>query len=366
VPHAPEFSLEAVRWLAWATLTLVLLLVLGLMHLRWVRWRSEPQKSAFRQRWSEVLMRCALGEELNGQMPSLKPRERWPFLKLWLHCQLSIKGPGRERLAELAHSLDCSAVAMSKLNSRHSAERLMATLALGFLRDEQAQQALLRLLDGVNQTAALHAARALLEIDPNSHSQKVTEALLFRKNLDLPLTSVLLKPFANALSPTMSCMVPAMPEMSASSATQNQEPNGQVSALQWLRLARALSLQVPSERLRSFLTDDQDIDVLIAAIRLIQGEQGNAALAALAQHADWRVRAQVAQAIGRLGQLRDVDLLIHMTTDPQWWVRYRATQAVLRIPGLAQDQAKSLIQQTGDRFAVNMFESVISERGAVA
>lgn len=358
--HAPEFSLITVRWLAWATLALVLMLVLGLLLLRWLRWRSEPQKLAFRQQWSALLMRCAMGEDLGEPLPALKPSEQWPFMKLWLHCQMSLKGPSRDRLAALAYALGCQSVAMRKLASPYAAERLMATLALGFLKDEQAQPALLEQLRGDGQQTALHAARALLEIDANAHTMTVVQSLLTRANLDLSLVSVLLKPFRGTLSNAMTTLMPL--------ATPMPVPDSRIptTALQWLRLGRALSLQVSGEHLASFLTHSEDIDLLIAAIRLMQGEQGTQALASHARHADWRVRAQVAQALGRIGQLPDVDLLVHMTTDSQWWVRYRATQALLSMPSLPHSQAQSLIQGTCDRFAVNMFESVIAEREAIA
>ena len=353
--HAPEFSLVTVRLLAWITLGFVLLLVLVLLLLRWLRWRSEPQKLAFRQQWSDILMRCAVGEDLNVELLTLKSSERWPFIKLWLHCQMSLKGPSRDRLAALAYDLGCQSMLMKKLTSNYAAERLMAILALGFLKDKQAQPALLDQLRGDSQQTALYAARALLEIDANAHALTAVQSMLAQKNLDFSLVSVLFKTFGSALSNAMATLMPrVLPPQMPDSDTKS-------TPLQWLRLARALSLQVSAESLASFLSDTDDIDILIAAIRLMQGEQNTLVLKAHALHTDWRVRAQVARALGRIGQLHDVDLLVRMTTDSQWWVRYRATQALLRIPGLTLSRAQLLIQGTGDRFAVNMLESITSE-----
>jgi len=306
------------------------------------------------------LMRCALGEDLKGQLPHLKSKERWAFMKLWLHCQLSLKGPGRDRLAALARLMECQSMAMRKLGSRHAAERLMAILALGFLKDEQAVPALLEQLHQGEKQAAVHAARALLEIDASAHVDQVVQRLLTLTDLDFSLVSVLLKPFRGVLARTM------MEGMPPSAPLQACAPGAAAAALQWLRLARALSLQVPGERLGAFLANSDDIDLLIATTRLMQGEQGTQALIAHAQHQDWRVRAQVAQALGRIGRLDDAELLARLTTDAQWWVRYRATQALLSIPGLSVQKVQTRIECTGDRYAINMLHSVISEREAFA
>jgi hypothetical protein len=321
-------------------LTLVLLLVLGLLLLRWLRWRNEPRLANFRRQWSAVLMECAMGDAQSAPRPVLRPRERWLFMKLWLHCQMSLKGPSRNRLAALARNMGCQSTAMDKLASRYAAERLMA------IREH--------LMRGSQQTA-LHAARALLEIDAQQHAAEVVHTLLAREDLDFSLASVLLKPFRSDLNLTM-----------RHAAQQGFASGDSAAGLQWLHMARALSLQVPQELLATHLAQTHDIDLLIAAIRLMQGERGSQLLTPHASHDDWRVRAQVAQALGRIGQRDDVDLLVRMTTDAQWWVRYRATQALFRIPGLPPDRVQSLIEATGDRFALNMLDSVLSEHEALA
>jgi len=251
-------------------------------------------------------------------------------------------------------------MAVRKLGSRYAAERLIAILVLGFLKDAQSQPALLeQLLHGSSQTA-LHAGRALLEIDANRHAVTVVQALLARDDLDFSLASILLKPFRGALAGAMD---PAMPHGLSQGATV---PGAAADALPWLRLARALSLQVSSGLLAPFLAQPHDIEILIAAIRLVQGERGTDALSAHARHEDWRVRTQVAQALGRIGGSRDVDLLVRMATDAQWWVRYRAIQALLRIPGLDAARAQSLVEDTGDRYAVDMLHAVLSENEVAA
>lgn len=360
MPAAPDFSIATAWWLAWTTLILVMTLVLSLLLLRWQRWRNEPQQATFHARWSTLLMRCALGDDLNGQLPTLKHKEIWPFTKLWLHCQLSLKGPSQARLAALGHTLGCPRVAMRKLNSAHTAERLMAILALGFLQNQQAQLALLEQLHQGSSQTALHASRALLEIDAHTHAPVVVQALLARDDLDFALASVLLSPFQGPLGKTMMTLMP-QPHAQATFV-----PDLPATNLPWLRLARALALQIPGELLAAFFLSSDDIETLIAAMRLAQGERGTKDLQVHAQHPDWRVRAQVANALGRIGGPNDIDLLVRMATDAQWWVRYRATHALLNIPGLSPTQAQTLIERTADRYAADMLQSAMSQHEIAA
>lgn len=353
MPHALDVSLSLAWLLACGTLGLVLLLILSLLLLRWVRWRREPQLQAFQARWRRLLMRCALGDDVQNELPLLQSRERWPFMKLWLHCQMSLHGPARDRLARLAQTLDCGPMALSRLNSLYAAERLMAILALGFLKDASAQPAVLEQMRSGGSQTVVYAARALLEIDARAHADEVVQTLLQRQNLDLSLVSVLHKPFRAQLQQVLLSQAPA------ASSSDDQ-------ILPWLRLARALTLQLPAQMLAPFLTDQRSTDVLIAAIRLFQGESGRGMVAAHARHEDWRVRAQVAQALGQIGMPNDADVLVHMTTDLQWWVRYRAAQALLRIPGLGPQRVRSLISTTQDRYAANMLAAVMAEEGTAA
>ena len=348
-----DFSLDLVWLLACGTLGLVFLLIVGLLLLRWVRWRNEPRQRAFQARWRLLLMRCAVGDDVFAELPALSSRERWPFIKLWLHGQMSLKGPARERLARMAQTLGCGPWALAQLDSRYAAERLMAILALGFLKEASAAPVLLEQLhQGGNQTA-VHAARALLDIDAAAHAVPVMRCLLDRRDLDFSLVAVMLKPFGASLQAAW---------MAASPAPGSDD----VQILPWLRLARALALQLPSRVLQPFLQAPHGTDVLIAAIRLVQGESGTREVAVLADHPDWRVRTQVAQALGLIGSQHDRDVLVRLSTDPQWWVRYRAAQALMRIPGLRREEVQALISATGDKYAVDMLAAVVAEEGAHA
>jgi len=350
----PTFPITLAMGLAWATLAAVALMVLALLVLRWVRWRRAPRLAAFEAHWRPVVMGCALGDALPHPLPTLAPRERWPFMQLWLHAHMSLHGPSRQRLAELGMAMGLRRMALARLASSHYAERMVGMLALGFLRDASSVALLQARLQQGNNHTVIYAARALLEIDEAQHADAVVQALLACEPLDASLVSVLLKPFRGVLSQAL--LRPG--------AQPPGQPQGQ--SLRWLRLARALKLQVPQPWLAPSLAQTSDIEVLIAAIRLVQGEQGADAVARHAQHPQWQVRSQVASALGFVGTLAQVPQLLALVCDAQWWVRYRAAQALLRMPGLPLPQLLAQVQATQDRYALSMLQAVLAEEGRAA
>ncbi len=350
MPKAPDFSIEMAWGLAWLSLALVGLIVLGLLVLRWVRWRNGPRMAAFEARWRPLLMRCMAGDDVLSQLPQLAARERWPFMKLWLHSQMLVHGPSRQRLADLGMVMGCREMALQRLRSTHYSERMVGLLALGFLRDATSAPLLLERLSRGSNHSVVYAGRALLEINEAAHADAVVRALLAFEGLDLSLASVMLKAFRR---PLHGAMQGHRPDVSANLS----------QVLAWLRLARALKLQMPTPWLAPFLLPEQDTEVLIAAIRLVQGEQGAAPVAVHATHADWRVRAQVARVLGYIGGMQDLPLLLKLVTDSQWWVRYRSAQALLRLPGMGQAQVLEHVTATEDRYALGMLQAVLAEGG---
>jgi HEAT repeat protein len=83
-----------------------------------------------------------------------------------------------------------------------------------------------------------------------------------------------------------------------------------------------------------------------------------------ATHAQWFVRVAAAKALVRIGVQADRDLLTRMLADPCWWVRYRAGQALARLPGMEVAELQRLRESLSDRFAADMLGQVISEQGA--
>ncbi|MNN48196.1 hypothetical protein D3C81_1626630 [compost metagenome] len=66
--------------------------------------------------------------------------------------------------------------------------------------------------------------------------------------------------------------------------------------------------------------------------------------------------------LGRIGEHPDVNRLIPLLADAEWWVRYRAAQSLVGIPFLSMAEIELLRNNLSDRFARDMLGQAIAER----
>ncbi len=351
----PEFLHRMAWWLAMGLMVWIVGMLLTLWLLRMYRRWREPARKALTERLTQALLQVALGDELPLSSFAVKGGERRLLLRLWLQMQMVLRGQASDRLCELGRRLGLQDWAWAQADSRYYARRMVALLSMGFLRQTDRLAWLQSRLHQGHSHTAIHAGRAMLELDADAHAWDVARALLEKTELDLSLTAVMFKPYRARL-------MPAMLTLWTASAASQAGPDA-AWRVRWLRLARALQLQLPSAWLAPMLNHDVDLEALIAAIRLFQAEQGVAPLLTLADHSDWRVRAQVARALSYLGGVDNAPLLVRLTTDHEWWVRFRSAQALLCLPGVTATQALQWVSQTDDRYAEQMMKAVFALEG---
>lgn len=335
-------------WVGGATLAVTLLLLVVLFALKLAEQARLRADQRFDDTWHPLLVRAALedGPSPNA-LPSLGRGDDWRFLKLWVRFQATVRGSAQERLRQLGLQLPCAQWARELLNSPHRSEQIFAILTLGYLKEEAMWSALEARLDDTRNSVFIYVAWALLQLSPARATPLVVAQLVRRRDLNLLQTSTVLKPFRLALHPPL---------------TQGL---AQAAADPWLlKLAYALGVPVDTDVLLPPLQPDQPMDVLIGALRLLQRPAGLGAVRALSTHPDWQVRTQVAITLSRLGQAADLDRLLQLLMDPQWWVRYRAAQALAVSPFHSRSALQSRIAALPDRYAREMAQQVFLEMPA--
>lgn len=347
-----ELLRAASWWVAWGTLVVIALLLLMLMVLGMVNRRETVRQQAFQWRWRPLLMQVALGDAVPS-LPALKAPDRLRLLKLWVHLQLSLRGQARDRLAALGMQLGLDGLARRWLRKGHRAEQLLALLVMGYLRHESLRPGLREPLAHPSSALALHAGWALLRLAPAEEADAVAEQLLTRHDLDWVRVSVLMREHRTVLAPRVIHRLQTLGQGSPQEVAR--------SLAHALKLAGALGLQLPPAVLQPMLAPGQTLDVLIAALRLVQEGTLADAVRALVTHPAWPVRAQVARTLGRIGQEADVQHLLVLLTDAQWWVRYRAAQALVALPCLPRPRLQALVEGLSDRYARDMVQQVLVE-----
>lgn len=333
-------------WVGGSAFCVTLLLCAQIVVLRIQLRLRAHRRAAVIAKWRPIL-NATLVDQRPADLPPLTRAEALDFCKLWLHFQSSLRGPARVALAELAYLLRCEVGARHLLEHGDRGEQLIAILMLGYLRDKHAFALLQRRARAGNRLIAMHACWALMRIDPAHSAHDMAHYLVSDTNW--PVRSLI-----SVLGDARAESAPALLSMLDEAA-----PAGLVRLL---RVIEDLRLEVPSARLATLLNGAAP-DMLIGALRLCSDPSLRQSVLPLLGHADWRVRLQAAKSMGRIGQIGDVGALAALLGDPQWWVRYRAAQALAGLPFLLPDDLRRMATEADDRYTGDILRQVIAERG---
>lgn len=329
-------------------LTLTALLLLLTMALRISLKRREKHALQFTALWRPVLMN-ALVDPAACELPVLQARDRLSFFKLWNYLQESLRGEATDSLNQVARRLHGDALARRLLRQGNRAERLLAILTLGNLRDRESWDELLASAASRDNIASLNAARALIQIDPMAGVAHLMPLVLARHDWEIPRLARMLGDARAAFGLFLTRTIVSLKAH---------------ELLRALQLVEALRLQLPPATLLYLLhRAHQPPAVLAAALRVANGAGVLPTVREHLAHADWRVRAQAVHALSRFGEPADVTLLTARLGDAEWWVRYAAAQALASLPFLGHEGLAKLQSSITDAAARQILAQVSAERG---
>lgn len=342
-PPSDVYLLVAL-WIGIVAMALTVLVGMQIIWLRVSMQRLQRREHAVTLKWRPLLNAAIAGEELD-ELPELAQRDRVLFIKLWLHLQQAVRGEATEGLNGIARRLGCDEHMRALLVRGNRAERLLATLALGHMRDRDSWGPLARAAHAADSASSVHALWALVQTDPARSAQEMAPLLLRRD--DWPL-SQLANILQNARSEWQLVLALALLRVSPQDLPQA------------LRLVAALRIDLPQSQLKGYLASDR-ADVVLAALRLARTPSVLDLVRGHLASTDWRIRLQAVRALGEMGDRSDVARLRALLSDPEWWVRYRAAQALLSLPFLTEAELADM-RNAGDRYAADMLTQVAAER----
>ena len=97
----------------------------------------------------------------------------------------------------------------------------------------------------------------------------------------------------------------------------------------------------------------------VRALGQLRERAGYTQVLALAEDIRWEMRAVVATALCSYGAKENFETLIRLLCDKEWWVRYRAAEALLRYPD--RDGLLDRVSATNDRFAQEMMRFALDK-----
>lgn len=340
---------EPVVRFAWATgllcVGLSLALVLQVVRMRWRLARRRRRREAAFAAWRPILFEVAAGQ--SPKLPALAPRDEDAFLFLWVQLMDGIRGAPLARLAAAGEAVGARALALRRLRGRaDQMGHILALRTLGYLRRPEDRGEVLRWLDEPRPYVSLAAAQALVHLDPGGAADAILPRLPAREDWPIPLVAKVLE---EASRERLAVLLRALGQELPAPAL-----------VRLLPLASLLEARVAGELLAPFL-EASDPEVISAALRQVRTPALLPAVRRAAVHPRWSVRVQGAAALGRVGEASDRELLLKMTWDPEWWVRYRAAQALVFVAGGAADEVAALAAGMQDRFARDMVQQVLAE-----
>ncbi|GAB2854171.1 hypothetical protein GCM10027277_23320 [Pseudoduganella ginsengisoli] len=335
--------LLAAAWTGTGALALTLVIGLYIIVLRDDLRRRRRQEQRVIAVW-RPLLNAALAGEPPASLPALAAADRLTFLKLWVRLHQSVRGDASSGLNQVGAALHCGAIARSLLNSGQRARKLLGILALGHLRDRSAWDSLAREAAGEDAATSVHALWALVQIDPAAAAREMAPLLLRRDDWALSQVAKILHDAHAHWTPVLVAAIPQLPQERLPSA---------------LRLLEGLRATLPAQVLQGLLRGGS-VDVLIAVLRMAAVPDMLDLVRSHISHEDWRVRLQAARALGHIGDASDVPRLQGMLCDSQWWVRYRAAQALASLPFLTQADIQAVCEGA-DRFGADMMRQVLAE-----
>jgi HEAT repeat protein len=318
----------------------------------------ERRRRKFLSVWQPILMKSI--EAASSDVPQLDRRDLLDFLLLWNHLHESLLDEAKDHLNQTASSLSIDQTCLQMLRG-NLRERLLAIVTLGHLREFAAWDELSRITQNEDALLSVAAARALVMIDASKAVPQLIPLLARRPDWTASSVARVLKTAgANAISDPIACaaIASAMEDTKKIPDREREAINYTARLIHYLDLAHDTSA-LPAAH--TIAESSHDPEVLAACLRLLNRAEDLEIIRGCLTHEDWRVRVQAAVALGRVGVAEDEGRLIPLLSDKQWWVRYRAGQALSRLPRMREPRLKVIQTEQSDPFARDMLAQVMAE-----
>ncbi len=338
-------------WTKLIVLALIVLLFIYTLSLRFLLMLTTRRRARIDRVWRDIVAAAAMSRDQAEAMPlpRVSGMHTRYLMEIWNRARDTVRGSAADNLIVLGQRLRLVEEACRLLDKRSIRSRVLATQTLGHMRHKDSLDVITELIDSPGMAISITAARALVEIDREKAARLLIPMISRRR--DWPRTQVLR--FLRALGS-------ARISEELYRAIRSAEDEDRIYLLQFAQLAEHDVIHAICAEL---IRESNNPAVLAAALKLVSGDFQVPRLQALAQHPVWFVRMRIARLLGDVGQPEHVSLLEDMLDDPEWWVRYRAAQAIAKLPFLGPNALRQIRDRQQDRYAREMLEQAFSEVG---
>lgn len=349
-PYA-EPVLQLAWWVGLGAIALSVVIFLAVIVLRLRLFLRQRRERAVIEQWRPLIAQCA--ERAPDRLPVLQRVDHDLVLRLWNHYHESLRGAASEELNRFAIEAGIDEVARNWLSRSDTRSRLLALVTLGHLRDKTRWHEMRLLAEAPSPVLSLAAARAMLRIEPRT---TLTWFLwVAARRTDWPLSRI-----ATVLTELGAELITLPVVVTLEQLTTGDTPVDELVRL--LRLLEVVHAERAAPIVRRILKAAGDERILAGCLRSLQSPDDVALFRSYASHASWIVRVAALRQLARFGTPEDRPLLVERLADHNWWVRYRAAQALLALPGTDRADVEKIRGGLPDRFARDILEHVLAEK----
>lgn len=324
---------------------LSIILFIQVLNLRFRSIRYYKRKNSSQVYWRKLLTHALVGE--NFQLPALPKKELFFFLEEWNQLFNKLRGASIQQLVHGAYLLGVHKQAVRLLDSGKLSEQLTGIITLGNLQEASVWHQLVELTDSPNTLVSLTAARALIQINASEGIKVILPMLEHRP--DWPWSSI--AQILRIAPPTSLCQ--PLGELAKSSL-----PALQVDLLRYIETTNCNAF---TDATAHILRDSSEDKVISVCLHILSNPREIELARQHLAHPRWHVRMHAASALGRLGTRDDIPALLKMVCDNEWWVRYRAAQALQARPFISNQQLRDFRDKLDDNYGRDILTQVIHE-----
>lgn len=337
-------------WVGVISSILVLLSVLRIVSLRVGLLLKQKRKASFLTVWRPAIIHWLGGDE-SRDLPELPESQRVSFLLLWMHFHENLRGDASESLNRLAHKIGVPEFLPVLLRRGQPDQKLIAAAAAGHLRMPENTKVLWYYARQPISGLSLTAVRSLCQIHATRAAKQIVPLMIERTDWPLARVSSILAEagldFIHRYIQAMERVYEADPE----------------KLPRLLRVLSAVELNKPLRLVRRILENDELPELTAAALRLVNHPDELPLVRERLRDPYGSVRVQAVTKLGVLGGLSDIDDIAELLHDHEWWVRYRAAQALKRLPGVTPAMLRRVFTESLDPFARDILAQVVAEAG---
>ena len=340
----------AARWGSVVLTAIVLLMMAYILGLRALLLLRERRYAKLAARWTPIFLDA--GTRASAALPGVRAAERFLFLILWnnLREQHGEDAGVCRSMERVAAAARIDRLARRLLRRRSVRKKLLAIVTLGQLRDRHEWRRLCRIARSAHPLLSLAASQAIARIDPAEASGTVVSLIVGHADWPAAKVATLLE----ELGPDR------ISEPLARAVLQAPEPH-RARLIPLLALCHYSSALLAVRRMLREPHLDEVIAPCLQVIGKFAHHQDLPLLYRSLTHPRWHVRATAASCVGRMGRPTDQEKLTPLLTDRQWWVRYRAAQAIVGLTPQDAERLRDIRNALSDRYARDILTQAIAE-----